>query len=152
MSRIGDLGSNFANLPTLIAEYEDALELAREILPVHNKTLEKALKEQCAYIVYFDERRAEIKTLVKHMTIQVAKVRGGLVRKFNEGHNRSLGERMINSYIDNEDSYIQVHELLLEIEELYDKYVAVVEAFTKRGFALRDMTSARIADVHNTPL
>lgn len=151
MSQIDKLGVSFANLPNLIAEYEAALEEAKRILPVKGKTLDAALKEQTA-VVFFDERRAEVKSLVKFMEIQVAKVRGGLVRRLNESHAKALGERMINSYIDNEDSYVQMHELLLEVEELYEKYTAVVEAFNKRGFALRDITQARIADVHDSIL
>lgn len=151
MSKIDKLGINFANIPNLIAEYETALEEATRILPVKGKTLDAALKEQTS-VVFFDERRAEIKTLVKFMEIQVAKVRGGLVRRFNENHAKSLGERMINSYVDNEDSYVSMHELLLEVEELYEKYTAVVEAFNKRGFALRDITQARISDVHDSIL
>lgn len=151
MSQIDKLGISFANLPTLIAEYETSLEEAERILPVKGKTLDAALKEQTA-VVFFDQRRAEVKSLVKYMEVQVAKVRGGLVRRLNESHAKALGERMINSYIDNEDSYVQMHELLLEVEELYEKYTAVVEAFNKRGFALRDITQARIADVHDSIL
>jgi hypothetical protein len=151
MSRIGDIGINFANVPALIAEYEDALSVASTILPVKGKTLDAALKEQTS-VAFFDQKRAEVRTLVKFLELQVARVRGGLVRRLNEGNAKSLGERMINSYIDNEDSYIQTHELLLEVEELYEKYTAVVEAFNKRGFALRDITQARIADVHSSTL
>lgn len=151
MSRVGDLGINYANVPNLIAEYEDVLSTAATILPVKGKTLDAALKEQTS-VVFFDERRAEVKTLVKFLNIQVSKVRGGLVRRINESNAKALGERMINSYIDADDTYISTHELLLEVEELYEKYTAVVEAFTKRGFALRDITAARIADVHNSIL
>lgn len=152
MSRIGDLGPDLINLPNVIAEYEDALQQARTILPIENKMLEFAHKEQCAWIGYFDERRAEIKTLVKYLAANVAKVRGQLVRRYTERSARALGERVMNSYIDSEPEYLAAHELLLEVEELYEKYTAVVEAFNKRGFALRDITSARVADVHHNPI
>lgn len=152
MSRIGDLGPNLANLPNIIASYEDALQQAREVLPIENKTLERAHKEQCAWIGYFDERRAELKTLVKYLMANESKVRGQLVRRYTERSTRALGERAMNSYIDSEAEYLAAHELLLEVEELYEKYTAVVEAFNKRGFALRDITAARVADVQHNPI
>lgn len=152
MSKIGELGKEFANLPKLLIQYDDTLREAMDILPIKDKTLEKAQREQCAYYVYYDERRAELKTLVKYLTAHVSKVRGSLVRQYNEHGNRALGERMINSYVDNEPDYLKAYELLLEVEELYDKYVGVVEAFNKRGFSLRDITLARVHEVSNTPL
>lgn len=147
MSQLGNLGVDFSNLPNILVEYMDALDKAPEILNIKNKTLEIAHKEQCSWIVYYDERRVELKTLIKYLTLNVNKVRGKLVRHFNENHSRGLGERLINSYIDADNEYIKAQELLLEVEELYEKYAAVVEAFNKRGFALRDITLARVHDV-----
>lgn len=152
MSKIGELGLDFVNLPTILGQYEDMLAEALPIITIKDKTLEYAQREQCAYYVYYDERRAELKTLVKYLTAHVAKVRGGLVRQYNEHGNRALGERMINSYVDNETTYLKAYELLLEVEELYDKYVAVVDAFNKRGFALRDVTLARVHDLNSTSI
>lgn len=152
MSRIGELGDGFVNLPGLIDEYDQQLEKARTIIPVAGKTLEQAQKEQCSWYVYFDERRVELKALVKYMTAQVEQTRGKLTRQYVERSSRDLGERLITKYIDAEPDYLRAYELLLEVEELYEKYEAVTEAFNKRGFALRDITAARVADVHNTPI
>lgn len=152
MSRIGDLGKNFSNLFNVMQEYDVELEKAREIIPIQNKTLEIAQREQCAYYVYYDERKAELNALVKYMKAQVDKVRGELTRQYIERSSRELGERLIAKYIDADPKYLSIYELQLEIEELYDKYTAVVEAFNKRGFALRDLTAARVADVSKTAI
>lgn len=152
MSRIGDLGQNFSNLSSIVEEYDAELEKARDIIPIKNKTLEIAQREQCSYYVYYDERRAEINALVKFMKAQVDKVRGELTRQYVERSSRELGERLLAKYIDAEPKYLTVYELLLEVEELYDKYTAVVEAFNKRGFALRDLTAARVAEVSRTAI
>lgn len=152
MSRIGDLGENFSNLVNVIQEYDAELEKARDIIPIQNKTLEIAQREQCSYYVYYDERKAELNALVKYMKAQVDKVRGELTRQYIERSSRDLGERLLAKYIDADPKYLIVYELQLEVEELYDKYTAVVEAFNKRGFALRDLTAARVADVSRTAI
>lgn len=148
MSRIDAIKRDFSTLPDLIEEYDGYLENAREMLPIAGKTLNTAQVEQCGGYAFFDERRAELKTLVKYMTAQVDKVRGELTRKYMGG-SRDMGERLIAKYIDSEPAYLSMYELLLEVEEVYDKYNAVVEAFTKRGYALKDLTAARIAEIHN---
>ena len=151
MSRIDALKRDFSTLPDILAEYDDNLENARALLPIAGKTLDTAQKEQCGGYAFFDERRAELKTLVKFMNAQVDKVRGELTRKYM-GASRDMGERIIAKYIDSEPTYLSMYELLLEVEEVYDKYNAVVEAFTKRGYALKDLTAARIAEIHNIPI
>lgn len=151
MSKIDALKKDFSRLPDVLEEYDEYLEKARVMLPIAGKTLDTAQKEQCGGYAFFDERRAELKTLVKFMTAQVDKVRGELTRKYMSG-SRDMGERIIAKYIDSEPSYLSMYELLLEVEEVYDKYNAVVEAFTKRGYALKDLTAARIAEIHNVTI
>lgn len=152
MSRIADLGAKLVNLPALIAEYEQAFENIEANLTIKGKTLDQALKEQSTYPIYYDARRVELKTLMKYLDAQVSRVRGQLTKKYKENYSRELGERQLNSYIDQEEDYLKMNELYLECEELYEKYVAAVEAFTKRGFALRDITLARVNQIQDALL
>lgn len=152
MSRIADLGAKFVNLPVLIAEYEDAFKEIEQNLTIKGKTLEAALKEQSTWPIYYDARRAELKTLLKYLDGQVSRVRGQLTKRYKENYSRDLGERQLNSYIDQEEEYLRIYELYLECEELYEKYAAAVEAFSKRGFALRDLTLARVNQIQDALL
>lgn len=152
MSKIADLGPANSKLPNVIATYEDGLAEVQDNLRLTGKLHDKALQEQATWPIYYSERRAELKTLMKYLDAQVYAVRGRLTRKYNENYSKQLGERMMNSYIDAEEEYLRMHELYLEVAELHDKYDAVVDAFDKRGFALRDLTSARIAQIQNATL
>ena len=152
MSIIDKLGENLCNLPKVIAEFEDAFVAVEKNLTIKGKTLNAAQVEQTAYPFYYAALRAELKTLVNILDMRVSKVRGQLVKKYKENYSRDLGERQLNSYVDQEEPYLQARELYLECEELLEKYSAAVDAFTKRGFALRDLTEARVNDIHDTPL
>lgn len=152
MSRIPDLGRTNENLPALVAQYEDDLSHAEANLQIRGKMLDEALKEQGSWPIYYAQRRAELKTLLKYLDTQVSAVRGRLARRYVENYSRQLGERVMNSYIDAEQEYLQMNELYLEIEELYNKYDAVCDAFEKRGFALRDLTTARVHNIQNALL
>lgn len=110
--------------------------------------IEEALKEQAAWPIFYDEKRRELNTLVKYLDSKVNAVRGRLTRAYTENYSRELSDRLKDKYIDNEDEYLSMNEIYLEIYEIAEKYEAVVEAFKVRGFALRDITQLRIAQMH----
>ena len=152
MTRIAELGPKFEHLPAILAEYDDDLANVEGHLQVKGKTLEQALKEQASWPFWYDDRRAEVKALLKFMESKVQAVRGKLARQYVENYSRQLNERTMNAYIDSEAEYLSISQLYLEIDELYEKYTAVIDAFTKRGFALRDMTALRIHSMENVML
>lgn len=152
MSRIHDLGLKLEGIPQLLDEYETAFDSIEANLTLKGKTLDHALKEQSTWPIYYEMRKSELRTIVKYMDDQVNKVRGQLTRKLVENYSRQLGERLLGTYVDAEPEYVKMRELYLEVEELYDKYSAAAEAFTKRGFALRDLTTARVHQIQDSSL
>lgn len=149
MSRISDLGKEFKNIPTVLAEYEAALEGVEDILNLKGKTLEQANKENPSWQVYYDQKKIELKTVVDYMELQVQRVRGRLFKSYTETYQRDLSDRAKEKYIDHEEKYLTVYEIYLEVKDLYNRYQSVVEGFTARGYALSSITRARVADVQD---
>jgi hypothetical protein len=149
MSKITELRASLKNLPALIVQYEADLEAATANLKISDKTLGDALREQGTWPNYYSQRRAELKTLVKYLESQVASVRGRIARRY-EQYSIKLSDRLLYSYIDGEEEFLNINQLYLEVEELYFKYDAVVDAYDKRGFALRDLTLARVHSIQDT--
>jgi len=147
MSRIADLGEKFENLPSILEVYENELSNAKAQLEIKGKKLEIANSENSAWLHYYDQRRVELHTLVKFFKAEEERVRGSLFKSYKENYSRALGEREINKYIDNEDAYIYVHSLLLEVEELYEQYQSTVNAFISRNYALSNITKIRVAQL-----
>lgn len=138
-----------ADLPDLFESYEKAIVNISDELKVTGKTLEAALKEQASLPLYYEQRKAEIKAIVRFLESKVDEERGSLTRRYIENSSVRLTERAMNSYIDHEGSYQNINLLLIEAKQLLDTYDEISEAFSRRGFALRDVTAARINDVHN---
>lgn len=148
MSRIPDLGdakNQFSKLPALLKEYEDVLKGAPADIKIEGKRLEVSNREQASLHSFYDERRVELKIVVEYLEAHVAKVRGNLFNSFKINHSIDFTDRGINELINRDETYLQAYELLLEVKEVYEKYVSVVDAFQARGFALRNITQIRVA-------
>mgnify|MGYP001554068142 CR=1 FL=1 len=152
MSRILDISGKLENLVDVLAEYEDALKGVEDHIEVKGKLLEKANVENPAWQNFYDQKKIELHTLMKYMDAEVQRVRSKLFRSFKENHSRELNEREINRYIDSEPAYLTMNELKLEVQEMYDKYSAVVEAFRVRGYALNNITKIRVASLEDVEL
>jgi hypothetical protein len=152
MSRVPDLGEKFKNLPTVLSEYDKALEDVEDLLTIKGKKLEGANMENPTWASYYDQKRVELKTLTDFFDMEVARVRGKLFRSYTEGHSRELNEREKNQYINNEDAYLTTYQMYLEVKEMLEKYKAVVDAFTTRGYALNNITKIRVASLEDVIL
>lgn len=155
MSRLDIVSGKFEDvaeqLPRLLETYERLIESAPQKLSVIGKTLEEALKEQAEYPHAFLNAKAELEALRKFMSAEVNKIRSQEYRKY-EQYSRSLSDRAIDKYIDSEEIFLLYNRLYLEIDEMHGKITAVCDAFTTRGFALRDVTQIRINQIHTAVL
>lgn len=152
MSLIGDLGDNNKYLPNILDEYETALDGVKANLAIKGKKLEHANREHATWQSYYDERRIELHTLVKHFEIQLAKVRGSLFRQYTENFSRELNDRQKEQYINHDDEFLKASGIYLEVKDLHDRYVGVVDAYRSRGFALNNITKIRVAALEDVTI
>lgn len=152
MSKLHELGDNFQKLPDLLLQYEKELPQVEMIIKIEGKTLEQANKENPSWQLYFDQKRVELKTIVDYLEIRVSRVRSKLFKQITESNPRDLSDRAKEKFIDSEQAYLNIQELYLEAKEIYAKYQSVVDGFTTRGYALNNITKARVADVQDMML
>jgi FMN phosphatase YigB (HAD superfamily) len=147
MSLVPKLGKNYEALPGILEQFVEDLKPATEQLKKEGKLLETSLSKNSSYMHYYDERRIQLHTLVKYFRSEVDRVRSDCYRKYNEVYTRELTYNLMTKYIDGEEDYLFVYRILIEVEELYEEYVGVVEAFKQRNFELGHMTKLRIANL-----
>jgi hypothetical protein len=138
-------------LPDILSTYQADVDVAESRLALRGKTGAEALKEQTGYSAYYGMRKAEINKLLKYLDGQVSACRSRLYVGYNKS-DRALGDREREKYINNEPEYLSYHELYLEVEELRDKFSAICDAWTARGFSIRDWTQLKIASQHDDPI
>lgn len=143
----GDWDSIRKILPALMQKYEEEIAASPERLSLIGKTGTQAQKEQCAWPVHYNLLKAEVTKLFRYVSARETQVRGERTKWYIESYPREHSERARDKLIDHEPAYIQMRELVLEVEELKDKLTAICEAFVARGFALRDWTSLKVNEL-----
>lgn len=149
MSKIADLGNNLQNIPSVLYEYEQALEGIEDVLRIKGKKLEQANVENAAWQHYYDQKRLELKTIVDYLEARVDQVKGRLFKSYTETSPRELSDRAKTQYINNEKAYLDMYELYLEAKEVHAKYNTAVEAFTSRGYSLNNIVKLRVASLED---
>ena len=138
-----------AALPGLLVGYEEDIEAAASRLSLTGKSGPQAQKEQCAWPAFYGMKKAEVSKLSKYLDARVHAVRGGLWKSYTMNNARALGERVVDKYINHEEDYLRIYELFLEVEEIREKFAAICDAFDRRGYALRDWTAIKIAQLED---
>lgn len=133
----------------VLADYEDHLEKAEGHLKITGKTLAQVNKEHASWQYYFSARKVEIKILYEYVEQCLEHLRGKLYVKYNEKHNKSLTHQQIDRYIDKDDDYLEMFEILLAVRESRDNFQAVVEAFQSRGYNIKNLTELHIHAIQN---
>jgi len=130
-------------------EYEGYLATVEEHLAIKGKTLAEACVEHAAWAVYYDQKRVEVGSLKKYLEREVERIRGKQWMQITDNHARDYSTTDKNNYINCDASFLAMHELMLEVAELYDKFVAVSDAFKSRGYALNNITKLRVSAIEN---
>lgn len=149
MSLIKAVGKQKENLSSILEKYQHDIINVETILNVEHKSLEQANRESTYWQYFYDCKKTELNSLVKLLEAEVEAVRGNLFKTLLKTNQRDMSDRARDKFIDAEPAYLTAYEKYLEVKELYDKYCAVVDAFTSRGYALNNITKARVAEVHN---
>ena len=123
-----------------LKKYEDVYRGAEADIIVKGKELTIAVREHAQLAYFYNVRKAEIKTMLKQAATRKAAIRGRLHRWFKENDSLDSSERQIEKYIDAHDDFISAEEVENYIDEVYHYYLAIEDAFNKRGFNLRDLT------------
>lgn len=143
------MGIDGQNLPMIIEQYEEDLEDAEKNIGIKGKTLEGANIEQASWMSFYDQKRVELSTLMKHLEKEVDRIRGKLWQQYTEKMSRELNTRDKENYINNEPAYLNKKEQYLMVSEIHGKYAALVEAFKARGYALNNITKLRTSAIEN---
>jgi hypothetical protein len=139
----------YSNINEYVAEYKSYLSQASEIIELKDKPLGQANRENVSWLVFYDERLKNLKTILNYITMDMEKLYGMFYAEFKEGYKLELKQTEISFYINNKPAYLNFKALHIEINDLYEKYKTIVTALEHRGYLLNNLTKIYIADIQN---
>jgi len=146
-SRFGD---KYEKLSEILQIYEEDLQGINDNLRIEGKSVERANLEQAQWVGYYAERRVELKRIAGEFEAERNRVRYTLFK--NSKTNLEMSDSLRLKYIEQEEVYMLVNSKYLTIMEMHNKYAAAGESFNQRGYALRNLTQARVASVYSEVL
>jgi hypothetical protein len=137
------------NLDKVIDVYKSYLDDVEQIIETKGKTLSVANAEHAGWVYYYLVKANEVKTMYNYMEIIHDEVHGRLWQKYTEKMDRALSPKDKECYIKHDPTYLNVLEQIRKLEELVGLYKSVTTAFESRGYVLKNITSAVLADKGN---
>jgi Recombination, repair and ssDNA binding protein UvsY len=150
--RVATLLDNPEALFELIVKYETALDESLHDVIIAGKTLEHANREQPELFYKYGRLQADCDSAYKFVNMRADIVRSRAFQKMKEGSDRALADRVIDKYVESDQDLVDLVCLSIQLGNLREKFAAVMQALTSRGYALRNITEARVNQLHTAVL
>lgn len=139
-SALSAIRNDISAIVPVLSYYEQQIANVKEEIRLKSKRLDGAIIDQSSLLYRYDELRVEMKKVSEVVGVVVAEKYGSLWKFYTEKYSRELSPKDKDQYIKHESKYIRLLEIQAEVDELYQKFEAVVHAFQSRGYALNNLT------------
>ncbi len=135
----------------ILDDYRIIRDEADAILEIEGKTIRRALMEQTSWQSYYDQKRGELKSLLKYFNeVVMGPIRGSKWKDLTEESNISLSQKDKEYYLRTYTEIVDLETVYIILEELYYEFDAICEAFRSRGYALKHISELMIAQIEDS--
>ena len=140
--------SDLGQLPNFITHYETELEQARRETSIKGK-VERNLSDLPGITETRFSQLQEIEAVLKHLEIQLRRVRSSVFRKYLENYNRALSSRDAERYVDGEQDVIDMETLINEVALLRNRYLSIMKALESKNFMMGHLVRLKTAGMED---
>jgi hypothetical protein len=140
--------SDLGQLPNFITHYETELEQARRETSIKGK-VERNLSDLPGITETRFSQLQEIEAVLKHLEIQLRRIRSGVFRKYLENYNRALSSRDAERYVDGESDVIDMETLINEVALLRNRYLSIMKALESKNFMMGHLVRLKTAGMED---
>lgn len=135
-TKLSKVESKLIDAEKRMAGWEDNLE-------INNKNLELACVEHASWLAYYEEIAIELKYVLEFVEMIEKEVRGIQFKFCKDSFQKEYTDSSILKVIDANADYLEVHEMYLIVQEIYDKARVIVKGFEQRSYSLNNIVKIR---------
>lgn len=128
------------NLDDIMAEYKKISRVAKDLIPLPDKTFQEALATQANEYHFFRTCASNLKGMLEYHEALIKFRRGRKYNEIRKAESREHNDRAINSIIDSDEDILRLTFDMLKVKEMYDRYMSIVDSYTQRGYSLNNLT------------
>lgn len=141
-------------VPAKIAEYELLIDESEKLFELNGKKLEDSVKNHAKDLMFYDMMLQECKTIEYIVKQEMEAVESNLFTKLTSiGHGqRAIGTREAPQYIKGDPAYVNLYQILIEVQYTRTRLEAVVEALKSMAYSLNNIVKIRVSQLEHTTL
>ena len=91
----------------------------------------------------------EIEAILRHLEIQLSKVRSKWFKKYLENYQRALSSRDVEKYVDGEQEVVDYEDLINQFALLRNQWLAVLKGLDQKQWQITNIVKLRCAGLED---
>ena len=145
------VSQDISKIPDAILHYETELERASAEVKLHGN-IEKQSASMPGVVESRFRQLQEIEGILKHLEIQLRRLKTKHYRKYLESYQRALTSRDAEKYAEGEDDVCDYEALVNEWALLRNKWLGVIKALDQKQWHITNIVKLRVAGMEDANL
>ena len=142
----------FSGVTDILIEYQTLVNKAEPLFQIEGKKLDSVCQVLPKNLYLYNRYFLDMKTLEEYLIIKRNQIQAKLWKKYVEGYPKALATKDIQNYILGDADYVALSRVIIEVQDLKEKFKAITEAFEQMNWQLSNITKLRIAEIQETIL
>lgn len=151
MTWFAKIVEDISNLPGFIAFYENEIRESRADVIIHGN-VEKSIAALPGITETRFNQLQEIEAVLRHMELQLRKIRRKHFQKYLENYNKVLTSRDAEKYTEGEDEVIDYEFLINEVSLVRNKFLGILKGIESKNFMLGHIVRLRSSGMEDVAL
>ena len=151
MSWYSDVVADISNLPKFLDFFDNELQQAKYDVSIHGN-----VEKNIAALPGITEQRfnqlQEIEAVLRHMELQLRKIKRKHFQKYLEAYNRALTSRDAEKYSDGEDEVVDYESLINEVALIRNRFTGILKGLDQKSYMLGHIVRLRTAGMEDITL
>jgi hypothetical protein len=143
--------ADLSELPAFLQHYDDQLAQAKYEVTIHGN-VEKNIAALPGITEHRFNQLQEIEAVLRHMELQLRKIRRKHFQKYLEGYARALTSRDAEKYAEGEDEVVDYEALMNEVALMRNKWMGLMKGLESKNFMLGHIVRLRAAGMEDVTL